>query len=76
MVQSVNYLALGFGSGHDLEVLRSSPSLGSALSEVSARDALPSTPPSLTYTLSLSQINKPLKKSIPVQVAHFCRGRR
>ena len=31
MAQSVEYLTLDFGSGHDLRVVRSSPASGSAL---------------------------------------------
>ena len=36
MAQSVEHLTLGFGSGHDLRVVGSSPELGSALSAGSA----------------------------------------
>ena len=36
MAQSVECQALGFGSGHDLRVVGSSPTLGSVLSRESA----------------------------------------
>ena len=61
MAQLGKHLTLGFGSGHDLRVARSSPTLGSVLSEVSAWDSLPlplPLPLVLSLSLSLSQINK------------------
>uniref|UniRef100_A0A452RRJ7 DUF4485 domain-containing protein n=1 Tax=Ursus americanus TaxID=9643 RepID=A0A452RRJ7_URSAM len=39
--QAVKCVTLGFGSGHDLRVVRSSPKLGSALRGESAGDSLP-----------------------------------
>ena len=55
VVQSVKWLTLGFGSGSELGVMRSSPAWGSTLSVGSAWDS-PSTPLTL-----LSQIEKSLK---------------
>ena len=59
MARTVKHLTLGFGSGHDLRVVGSSHTLGSALSVESAGDFLtPSLPlPWLAHMLSLS-INK------------------
>ena len=58
MAQPVEPLTLGFGSGHGLKVLGSSPAWGSAL-----RQSLPQIfSPSSSLSLSLSQINKILKK--------------
>ena len=39
-MQSVEHLTLGFGSGHNLWVMRSTPALGSVLSTESAWDSL------------------------------------
>ena len=36
VAQSVEHLTVGFGSGHDLTVVKSSPTWGSLLSEESA----------------------------------------
>jgi len=41
VAQLVKHLILGFGSGHDLRVMRSSPMLGSALTMESALDSFP-----------------------------------
>ena len=49
MVQSVKHPALGFGSGHDLRVVGSSPA-GSAFSRLETASALP--PCSLSLSLS------------------------
>ena len=62
MAQLVKRLTLGFSSGHDLRVVRSSPTLGSVLSEVSAWDSLPlplplPLPPVLSLCLSLKWIS-------------------
>ena len=40
MAQSVKRLTLGFGSGHDLRAVRSSPTSGSALDTEPAWDSL------------------------------------
>ena len=45
MAQSVERPALDFGSGHDLRVVRSSPTLGSVLSTEPAWDSLSILPP-------------------------------
>ena len=55
-------LTLDFGSGHDLRVLRSSPTSGSALSLESASLSLPLLLPLLTQACILKEINKILKK--------------
>ena len=66
MAESVGQLTLGFGSGHGLRVLGSSPTSGSAFSRVGVEVLLGilslSLPPSLSLSLSLSlsQINKSL----------------
>lgn len=60
VAQSVQWPALGFGSGQDLRVLGSSPPLGSSFSGESASGFslfLCSSPCSLTHSLSLSKIN-------------------
>jgi len=58
--QSVKCLTLGFGSGHDLRVMGSSPESGYALSGEPASLSPSALPP--TCALSLSQINKILGK--------------
>ena len=55
MAQSVELLTLGFGSGRDLRVVRSSLVAGSVLRVESAGDS-PSAPPACVR--SLSKINK------------------
>jgi len=62
--QSIEPLTLGFGSGHDLRVVRSSPTLGSTLSTELASDSLSLLLPLPLPLLSLSKINKqnPQKK--------------
>ena len=57
VVQFVKHPTLGFDSGHDLRVLRSSPELGSAFSMESACLSL-SLMPLFQIVHSLSQINK------------------
>ena len=59
VAQSIKHRTLGFSSGHDLRVARSSPPSGSALHCGSARDSLPIPLPLLPVTLS--KINKSLK---------------
>ena len=64
MAQLVKCPALGFGSGHDLMVVRSSPALGSA---PTARGllgilSLPLSSPPLLCSCSLSQNKSALKK--------------
>ena len=54
MAQPVEWPALDFSSGHDLRVLESSPTLGSALSMEPAWDSLPPSPLSLYPTCALS----------------------
>ena len=44
MAQSVQHLTLDFGSGHDLMILRQSPSLGSTLGMEAAWDSLSPSP--------------------------------
>jgi len=51
VVQPVECPTLGFGSGHDLRVVRSSPVLGFELSEESTEVSLPL--PALALSLSL-----------------------
>ena len=63
VVQSVEHLTLGFGSGGDLRVMGSSPKaspmMGSLLSEDSASDSLSlSLCPFHSCAHSVSQINK------------------
>ena len=53
VAQSVGHLALGFGSGHDLLVVGSSPASGSLYSVESASDSV-SLSLSLSLILSLS----------------------
>ena len=69
VAQLVKRLTLGFSSGHDLRVVRSSPTLGSALSGESLSPCPCPSPCALSLShvlsLSLSQINKPLKKKSP-----------
>ena len=70
VAQLVEQPTLGFGSGHGLMVVRSSPVLGSVLSRESACGCSPSLCPSspysptgvLSHSLSLPQISKSLKK--------------
>jgi len=57
VAQSFKHPTLGFGSGHDLEAVRSSPAWGSALSVESAWDSLPlslTLPPAFMHTRFLS----------------------
>ena len=61
VAQLVKCLTLGFGSGHDLGVLRLSPVLGSAWSVEPAGDSLP-----LPF---LKSINQSIFKKPPL---HFC----
>jgi len=58
VTQLVKHPTLGFGLGHDLKVVRSSPTSGYALSGESAGDSLSLPLPLPPCTLSLSQINK------------------
>ena len=58
MAQSTEHLTLGFSSGHDLRVVRWSPTADSMLSRESAEDSLSpslSAPPSALF---VSQINE------------------
>ena len=62
MAQSVRCRTLDFSSGHDLRIIRSSPSLASALGMEQAWDALSSFPtaphiPSLSLSLKIKNIN-------------------
>ena len=54
MAQSVRHPTLGFGSGHDLRVVRLSPTLDSVLNEEPA------------YTLSLPLLHPPKKREFLV----------
>ena len=62
MAQSAEQWILGFGSGHDPRVLRSSPTSGSSVSTESACVSLPLSlsvlSPVHSLSLSLSKINK------------------
>ena len=58
MAQSVACRTLGFGSGHDLRVVRWSPRSGSAFSRESAWESLSLLTSALPPPLSISQINK------------------
>ena len=61
VAQLVKRPTLDFGSGHDLRVMRLSPTLSSMLSRMSTQDSLsPSAPPLHAHmqSLSFSQINK------------------
>lgn len=61
--QSIKHPTLGLGSGYDLQAGISSPTLGSTLSGKSSFSLLLPPPPCLLkHTLSLSEINKTLKK--------------
>ena len=69
MVQLVEYWTCGFGSGYDLRVMRLSPMSCSVLSRVYLRfSLLLPLPPTLVFllSLSLSQINKSLRKKNPI----------
>jgi len=55
---SVGRPTLGFGSGHDLEVVGSSPASGSVLSAESASGSFCLSLSFTVFCLSLSQINK------------------
>ena len=54
MAQLVEFLTLGFGSGHDLVVVGSSPVMGSVL-----------TPSLHAHALSVSKEKKSIKMTIP-----------
>ena len=56
VAQLVKQLTLDFGSGHDLRVVRSSPTLGFALSMEPAWDSLSPHLPLLTHVCLLSLI--------------------
>lgn len=65
VAQSVKYLTVALGSGHDLLVMGSSPTLGYTLSRKSAQDSLPlssSAPSPSTREVPISQINKSFLK--------------
>ena len=56
----VEHPTVGFGLGHNLRIVGSSPGLGSKLSRQSASDSFPLPLPTLAFMLSffLSKINK------------------
>ena len=60
MAQSVERLTLGFGSGHDLRAMRSSPASGLRFSLPLLLSLL------LVHSLSLSKINKSSKKIVSI----------
>ena len=66
MAQSVKHLTIGFSSGHDLRVLRSSPVSGSAvmrsLLEILSSSPSPSALPTHALSLSLMNLKKKKKK--------------
>ena len=54
MAQLVKHQTLAFGSGHDLRVMKSSPTKGSVLSEESAFPSHSACPPVSVHIHSLS----------------------
>jgi len=62
LAQSVKRLTLDFRSGHDLRVIRLSPTLGSALGVGPAWDSLSPSASSLPCPRALSKTNKQTTK--------------
>ena len=54
MAQSVEHPTPGFGSGHDLTVMRSSPRLGSTLMELAWGSLSPSISASVSLSLNIN----------------------